>query len=71
MPASWSSGLELDVMFAPHTCEQNQAICWTAQAAGPKTSDAYWPAGVEYVARAIPMGRWGTEEEIAAWFVPL
>jgi NAD(P)-dependent dehydrogenase (short-subunit alcohol dehydrogenase family) len=33
--------------------------------------DAYQPAGVEYVARATPMGRWGTEEEIAGWFVAL
>ena len=34
-------------------------------------AEAYRPAGVEYVARATPMGRWGTEEEIAAWFVAL
>ena len=33
--------------------------------------EAYRPAGVEYVARATPMGRWGTEQEIAAWFVAL
>ena len=33
--------------------------------------EAYRPAGVEYVASATPMGRWGTEEEIAAWFVAL
>jgi NAD(P)-dependent dehydrogenase (short-subunit alcohol dehydrogenase family) len=33
--------------------------------------EAYRPAGVEYVAGATPMGRWGTEEEIAAWFVAL
>jgi NAD(P)-dependent dehydrogenase (short-subunit alcohol dehydrogenase family) len=32
---------------------------------------AYGRAGVEYVAGATPMGRWGTEEEIAAWFVAL
>ena len=34
-------------------------------------AEAYGPAGVEYVARATPMGGWGTEEEIAAWFVAL
>lgn len=33
--------------------------------------EAYRPAGVAYVAGATPMGRWGTEEEIAAWFVAL
>jgi NAD(P)-dependent dehydrogenase (short-subunit alcohol dehydrogenase family) len=33
--------------------------------------EAYGPAGVEYVARATPIGRWGTEEEVAAWFVAL
>ena len=33
--------------------------------------EAYRPAGVEYVAGATPMGRWGTEEEIAACFVAL
>ena len=33
--------------------------------------EAYGPGGVEYVASATPMGRWGTEEEIAAWFVAL
>jgi NAD(P)-dependent dehydrogenase (short-subunit alcohol dehydrogenase family) len=33
--------------------------------------EAYQPAGVEYVAGATPMGRWGTEQEIAAWFVAL
>jgi citronellol/citronellal dehydrogenase len=33
--------------------------------------EAYQPAGAQYVAGATPMGRWGTEKEIAAWFVAL
>jgi NAD(P)-dependent dehydrogenase (short-subunit alcohol dehydrogenase family) len=33
--------------------------------------EAYRLGGVEYVAGATPMGRWGTEEEIAPWFVAL
>jgi NAD(P)-dependent dehydrogenase (short-subunit alcohol dehydrogenase family) len=32
---------------------------------------AYQTAGVEYVARATPMGRWGTEEELAGWIVAI